>query len=452
VDDFKRHAPHLLALVVMVVLSLAVALYVSVHERLRFPWQHETHIYAEFETAQSVTPGQGQTVDVAGVQVGEIGGVKLENGRAVVQMNLTSSDLGPVYRNAHLQLRPKTGLNDMAIELDPGRPDPSLPDGGKLHDGDRLPIDNTRPNVNPDQVLAALDADTRAYLQAFVNAGGGGLRGRGADLRAVLKAAEPTLAQSARVARALADRRVKVARLVSNLRVLSHAAASKDRQLASLVDASSAVFDTLGRRDVELQAAVARLPGALHATRTALAATHGLAVDARPALDRLRPVARELAPALIQARPLLREATPVVRNGLRPLVRQATPLLRSLGPSVRRVDSVTPRLVDVGHVLNKTVNELNYNPPGSEEGFLFWLLWYVHNGNSIVSIEDAHGAAWRGLVMIGCSTLGQVLAANPALAPLALVPLCPASPKTTRAAQAALAKLKLAGRASGGGR
>jgi phospholipid/cholesterol/gamma-HCH transport system substrate-binding protein len=103
-------------------------------------------------------------------------------------------------------------------------------------------------------------------------------------------------------------------------------------------------------------------------------------------------------------------------------------------------------------VLNKTVNELNYNPPGSEEGFLFWLLWYVHNGNSIVSIEDAHGAAWRGLVMIGCSTLGQVLAANPALAPLALVPLCPASPKTTRAAQAALAKLKLAGHASGGGR
>ncbi|MEA2374597.1 MAG: phospholipid/cholesterol/gamma-HCH transport system substrate-binding protein, partial [Thermoleophilaceae bacterium] len=98
-DDLKRHAPHLLALFVMVVLSLAVALYVSVHERLRFPWQHTTHIYAEFETAQSVTPGQGQTVDVAGVQVGEIGGVKLENGRAIVQMNLTSSDLGPVYRN-----------------------------------------------------------------------------------------------------------------------------------------------------------------------------------------------------------------------------------------------------------------------------------------------------------------------------------------------------------------
>ena len=240
IEDLTRHAPHLLALFVMVVLSLAVALYVSVHERLRFPWQHTTHIYAEFETAQSVTPGQGQSVDVAGVQVGEIGGVKLENGRAVVQMNLTSNDIGPVYRNAHLQLRPKTGLNDMAIELDPGRPDASLPDRGRLHEGDRLPVDNTRPNVNPDQVLAALDTDTRRYLQVFVNAGAGGLRGRGADLRRVLKASEPTLAQSERIARVVADRRVKVARLVSNLRVLSHAAASKDRELASLVSASSA--------------------------------------------------------------------------------------------------------------------------------------------------------------------------------------------------------------------
>lgn len=448
-DDMRRHAPHLLALFVMVVLSLAVTLYVSVHERLRFPWQHTTHIYAEFETAQSVTPGQGQSVDVAGVQVGEIGGVKLENGRAVVQMNLTSNDVGSVYRNAHLQLRPKTGLNDMAIELDPGRPDASLPDRGRLHEGDRLPVDNTRPNVNPDQVLAALDTDTRRYLQVFVNAGAGGLRGRGADLRQVLKASEPTLAQSERIARAVADRRVKVARLVSNLRLLSHAAASKDRELAGLVSASSAVFDTLGRRDAELQDAVGRLPGALHATRTALAASRGLAVDARPALSALRPVARELAPALVDARPLLRDATPVVRGGLRPLVRQATPLLRSLGPSVKRVDSVTPRLVQVGQVLNKAVNELAYDAPGPDQSFLFWLAWYIHSGNSIVSIEDAHGVAWRGLVMFGCSTLAQVIAANPALAPLALTPVCPASPKTTKVANAAF---KRVARQSGGHR
>ena len=43
-------------------------------------------VKAEFSTAQSVTPGQGQTVDIAGVPVGEIKNVDLENGRAIVTM------------------------------------------------------------------------------------------------------------------------------------------------------------------------------------------------------------------------------------------------------------------------------------------------------------------------------------------------------------------------------
>jgi phospholipid/cholesterol/gamma-HCH transport system substrate-binding protein len=427
-EILRMYAPYIAVLAGIILLSAAVSLYVIVHERFRFPWQHQTTIYAQFENAQSVTPGQGQTVDVAGVQVGEIGGVELKNGRAIVQMNLTSDDLGPVYRNARLQLRPKTGLNDMAVEMDPGKADPSLPHRGKLEDGDTLPIANTRPNVNPDQVLAALDADTRPYLEAFVNAGGPGLKGRGADLRRVLRATQPTFAQVRQVSAAIADRRDKVKRLVTNLRVLAEAAASKDQELASLVDASSAVFTTLGNRDRDLQAAVARLPGALHATRTALHATRGLAVDALPALRRLRPVARELGPALVKARPLLRTATPVVRHGLRPLVRRATPLLVQLRPSVERIAGVTPGLVETGHVLNRAVNELAYNPPGKEEGYLFWLGWYIHNGNSVLSVEDAHGVAWRGLVMFGCSTLGTLTSSNPLLGVIGSLPVCPPKP------------------------
>ena len=45
-------------------------------------------VKAEFSTAQAVTPGQGQTVDIAGVPVGEIKKVDLEDGRAVVTMSI----------------------------------------------------------------------------------------------------------------------------------------------------------------------------------------------------------------------------------------------------------------------------------------------------------------------------------------------------------------------------
>ena len=37
-------------------------------------------VKAELATAQAVVPGQGQTVNIAGVKVGEIGEVELEDG------------------------------------------------------------------------------------------------------------------------------------------------------------------------------------------------------------------------------------------------------------------------------------------------------------------------------------------------------------------------------------
>ncbi len=43
---------------------------------------------AEFSSAQAVTPGQGQSVDIAGIQIGDITGVELEDGHAVVTMEV----------------------------------------------------------------------------------------------------------------------------------------------------------------------------------------------------------------------------------------------------------------------------------------------------------------------------------------------------------------------------
>ena len=428
----RLYARHVLALVGMIAIALAVSGYIASNQRLRFPWEPKpTQIYAEFSNAQAVTPGQGQTVNVAGVKVGEIGQVRLENGVAVVRMDLTSDDLGPVYRNAHLLLRPKTGLNDMSIALDPGTPDSTLPERGVLSDGDHIPVWNTLPNVNSDEVLSALDADTRNYLATVAAAGGRGLKGRGPDLRAMIAASQPTFARTARVTRALSDRRRKVARLVTNLRLLARATASKDRELASLVTGSRASFETIAGREGELAQAVDRLPGALGATNRALTATRGLSLDLEPALTALRPTVRGLAPALVDVRPLLRDATPIVRDDLRPLVREAQPLLRDLRPSLRDLDDSQGDLDRALDVVTYLANELAFNPPGSEEGYLFWGSWFFHNAASIVSLQDAHGVTWRGLVMVSCSSAGQVIGANPALQPIGESAFCPQTAEGT---------------------
>jgi phospholipid/cholesterol/gamma-HCH transport system substrate-binding protein len=418
--NVRRQIQYLWIIFAFMALAAAVAIYIARQERLRFPWEPVMHVSAEFSSGQAVTPGQGQQVTIAGVKIGEIGKVELKNGRARIRMDIDPDKSGPLYRNLKLLLRPKTGLNDMSIQVDPG-----TPNAGRVRDGDLVPESATQPNVNPDEVFAGLDADSRRYLAIMANAGGQGFSGRGVDLRRMIKAGYPTLKDAAVLTKALADRRAKVKRLVSNLRELSHASAAKDGELTQLVKSTSAVVSTIGAREAKVGQAVDRLPGALGATRDALAQSKALANELAPAAKTLQPMARELGPALVAARPLLRDATPVVRDHLRPLVRQATPLVRDLRPSVAAINKSLPPLIDTGKDANYIANELLYNPPGPEEGFGFWAAWFFHNSATVMSVEDAHGAAWRGLVVVGCSSLATVTAAAPSLAPLNDAGICP---------------------------
>jgi phospholipid/cholesterol/gamma-HCH transport system substrate-binding protein len=421
----RRYGTVMVAVVFFMLVAGGVGFYILDHTRFSWPWDDTMEVTVEFPHSQAVTPGQGQQVTVAGVEVGLVGPVELENGHAVVKLLLEPGKVGPVYRNATVILRPKTLIQDQSVALEPGRPDSSAPGRGLLRDGDRLGLGATQTNVNTDEIVAMLDVDTRDYLRTLLDAGGQGLRTRGRDLREILESSEATFRQTRRVADSLAARRRMVRRLVTNLRRLSEATAAKDDELADLVDASSATFSAIGEREAELDDALVRLPGALSATRDAVEAGRPFVREAGPALEALRPAAKRLEPALAAAEPLLRTGTPILRNDLRPLVREATPLLRRLRPSLGDLNRATPDLIRVGEVLNYLANELGYNPPGREEGFLFHLAWFAHNTNSIVSVEDANGAVVRGLAQFSCSTLGT-LAGIPIAALIEATGACPA--------------------------
>ena len=425
----RQHLWVVVTIAMFIVASAAIAAYILDQQRFRWPWDNVMSLEVEFSSGQAISAGQGQQVLISGVKVGEIGDVKLEDGRALVRLDIEPDRAGPIYRSATFLVRPKTALNDMSVQVDPGKPDRSLPHAGRLEDGDRVGVANTQVNVNADEVLSALDTDSRRYFTVLAAVAGRAMKGQGARLRAVLRAGQPTFSRLARITHAVGARRRELRRLVHNLRLLSHSTAAKDKELAGLVDSSSATFRALGEREADLSAAVERLPGALHATRTALADARRLSVEARPALEALRPAVRELPASLTSARPLLREATPVLRRQVTPLVREVTPLLRELHPPLQDLNKTIPGLTRTGRVLNYLVNELGYNPPGSEEGYLFWLSWFAHNADSLFSVEDSHGAVWRGLATGSCSSLVGVatLALPPALATAIndAIPICP---------------------------
>jgi phospholipid/cholesterol/gamma-HCH transport system substrate-binding protein len=409
VTAIRKHLVDFLAIIGLIIVALGVASVILANQRLTLPgWfpvlgQDFTEVEAELSTAQAVTPGQGQTVNVAGVEVGEISGVRLEDGKAIVTLKL-EEDSVPVYRNASVLLRPKTGLKDMVAELTPG-----TKDAGELDEGQRIPIGQTSPDVNLDEILSALDGDTRSYLQLLLSDGAQGLKGNGRELANTIRRFEPTARYTRDIAEQLATRRRNIKRAIHNFSLVVDELGGKDDQLAEFVENSNAVFASLASQDANLRATLRELPSTLTATRTALGKAEVLADELGPTLQALRPGARALGPTLRQTRPFLRETTPVIRDEIRPFVRASRPLVTELRPAMRDLSALTPKLLRSFKVVNALLNTLAYNPPGdTEEGFLFWASWVNHLGPAVFSNQDAHGPIRRGLVVVGCQSL-QVL-------------------------------------------
>ena len=114
----------IVAVVVLIVVGLGVTGVILSQQQQPYPaWvpflgDDQFELKAEFETAQAVIPGQGQTVNLAGVEIGDVTESELVNGRAVVTMGIEKPYEELIHQNATMLLRPRTGLQDMTVEID----------------------------------------------------------------------------------------------------------------------------------------------------------------------------------------------------------------------------------------------------------------------------------------------------------------------------------------------
>jgi virulence factor Mce-like protein len=303
--EARNNREWIVAIAGLIVLAGAIGFYILRNEGLALPFDNTYTVNAQFSNAQALTPGQGEPVTVAGVKVGVITNVRLQNGIALVGMTMNRSLLPAVYSNATALIRPRTGLQDMTIDLNPGSaPAPKL--GGPVV----LPVSRTVPEINVDEVLALLDSDTRAWFQTLLSAGGQALGNRGVALRTVLKASAPTLTETRQVSEAIAARRVELKRAIGNLRLLTDALAQQQSSIGQFVDSGAAMFQTLGAQDRQLQAGLQQLPPTLAQADQTLTALRPFATAAAPAFTSLLPAAKRLPGTLQALDPLFRQGAP----------------------------------------------------------------------------------------------------------------------------------------------
>ncbi|HEX7059219.1 MAG TPA: MlaD family protein [Solirubrobacterales bacterium] len=394
-----------IAIAVLLVAGIAMMLWIFTQQKAVPSWapfvgKDFVHLTGEFTSAQAVTPGQGQAVDIAGVQIGKVSSVELEDGHAVVGMDIEPKYLELIHPDATLLLRPKTNLNDMVVEVDPGKAP------GHIEEGANVPLSRTQPNVNLDAFLATLDADTQQYLQLLLAGGAEGIGGRGKQFGNALRRLQPFAHYVGDLNREIAKRRVALARVIHDFGLLTTELGRRDTQIERFVTSSKDALGDFAAQQQSIQDALVELPSTLQVAQGAFASSNRFSSAARPALLKLIPQAQALGPALDATKRFFAETTAPIRDQIRPFTRQIRPVLTHLSQGSSDLSTSVKGFGNSLGGLNTALNVLAYNPSGSKESGLFYLGWLNHDLNSTY-LQDAEGPVRRGLVLLTCN--GSVL-------------------------------------------
>jgi phospholipid/cholesterol/gamma-HCH transport system substrate-binding protein len=422
------HRRDFIAITVLVLLALGVVTFILEHQpAFTFGTQYYT-VRAAFQTGSAITSGQGQAVTIAGVEVGLVGDVTLENGQAIVTMNLFKK-YAPIYRDATVLVRPRTPLKDMYLALDPGtRQAGAIPNGGMLSAA------STQPTVDLDQILSSLDADSRTYLLLLLSGGAQAFRDPPrssgsmpspaaiAALRGTFKRFAPLNRDTRTFASLLATRNANIRSSIHNLNLVVTALGGVDSQLSSLIRASNTNFTAISSQDAALQQGLTLLPSTLQQTNETLGKAQGFATESTKALSSLLPFAHDLRPALLASQPLFRDTVAPITTQLTPFSVAVQPLAKTLNASSAKLSVATPALARAVNVLNALFNELAHQPGGGGKSYLYWGSWLSHNAASLTSLQDANGAVVQGIFMANCGELNlletSLATADPSIPPL----------------------------------
>jgi phospholipid/cholesterol/gamma-HCH transport system substrate-binding protein len=245
-------------------------------------------VEALFDNAAFAVPGE--EVRIAGAPVGTISALSVtKQNLAAVTLSISSRDFSPWYANATCTIRPQSLIAERYVDCSPGSSkQPAL---RRITDGYGqgsylLPVTRTSSPIDPDIVQNISQESVRESLSVILNELGTGLAARGSDLNAVIRRADPALAQTERVFKLLD----------SQNKVLAKLAVDSDTVLAPLAGARQSLADFVVQADKTASASATE--------NTQLSASIKL----------LPPFLKELKPLMVDLGQLADQATPVIKS------------------------------------------------------------------------------------------------------------------------------------------
>ena len=301
------------------------------------PFKQHFEVQGVFNTSNNI--GLNSPVRVAGVTIGkvtEVDHAKDGSQGAVVTMRINKRGR-PIRKDARLTIRPRIFLEgNFFIDVTPGTP--SAPE---LGDGDVIPINQTSAPVQLDQILSALQSDTRDDLRVLLRELATGVDGKGAKgFNRSIPYWKEAYRDSALVADAtLGKAEHDLSEYVASAGVVAGALDRSPEALKSLITDFNVTARAFAREDRNLRAAVAELPRTLRAAHPALGALNA-------SFPGLRGLARDLRPGVRNSDEAIDASLPLVKQ-LRGLVSRAelAGLTRDLRPAVPALTALSEATV-----------------------------------------------------------------------------------------------------------
>ena len=304
-------------------------------------------VVAYFDDASPLT--SGNVVKAAGVDVGTVDSIKIDDGRAKVTLKLDRAVL-PLHKDVTATITNQDLLGERFVKLERGSDDQP-----ELSEPMIIPEKQTSRVVDLQDVLNSVDTPTAEGLSALLTESGEALRGHGKKADKALAALAPALRQADDLAAILRDQNKLLGRLVDTASPVASALATKDgKAMNQLVESSTRLLEGIAAERAALQTSLAELPSTLSSARQTLAELVGTAGPATRTLRKLRPVTDDLPeiskeltrfanaadPALASLPPVLKEADRLLEQAA-PVVNQLRPAGNGLVSTARSADELT---------------------------------------------------------------------------------------------------------------
>ncbi|WP_320670034.1 MlaD family protein [Patulibacter defluvii] len=341
-----RHRPKPLRDGAILLAILGLLLYAGYTKSIPFLGKGGTVVEARFSDATHVQ--KGNQVRVAGVDVGQVESVRLDEGRrgAIVKMRIDDDKGVTVHSDARANLWWRTLLGrNMYIELDPGSN--SAPKLG----GQEIPLARTNVQQEFDQVLEPLGTDQRAAMQKVIAAFDDAAKDPDA-IGGTIDATAPAMRNLRRGLPSIrGTQQGDLTKLVTEASRTMGALGRSETELAGLIDNGAAALGVTAARHDSIGSMLDQGRPTMDDTQLTLARLRKTLDTLDPVAVDLLPGAKELAPAAKTARPMLARLDRVLDD--------AEPTLRSLRPAVTRLSETVDPGEAVINGLKPTVERAN---------------------------------------------------------------------------------------------